>query len=300
MLQSSPSISVVIPCRNGARTLRAQIQALLEQETTAQFEIVVADNGSTDGTQALVAEMSVQDARVRLADASRSAGINTARNDGIRASRGDVVLLCDADDKVHAGWIEAYVAAFEGGATCAGGGHIALLPDGTVLECSRGLRSDDHNGVPYPIGANCGFRRTVFDQLGGFDEELGGGGDEIDFFWRAATHGYETTYVPGALIDYAARASAAETFRQYRNYGRGRVALNTKHGYAAPEVMTLRSGASLIVGLANLIISKPGDPRRYRGARAIGWRAGVLLAKLDQRRARRMPRTFDGNPHTDS
>ncbi len=60
-------ISVVIPCRDGARVLAKQIDALLSQQTSAEFEIVVADNGSTDGTADLV--HGYADPRVRVVDA---------------------------------------------------------------------------------------------------------------------------------------------------------------------------------------------------------------------------------------
>ena len=89
-------ISVVIPCRDGAGVLAQQLDALLAQETSAEFEIVVADNGSTDGTADLV--RSYADPRVRVVDAGRAPGANVARNIGITASKGEYILLTDADD----------------------------------------------------------------------------------------------------------------------------------------------------------------------------------------------------------
>src|SRR4051812_13236272 len=106
-------VSVVIPCRNGAPFLRNQLDALLSQRTNAAFEVIVADNGSTDDTVDVI--RSYDDPRVQLADAAGRIGANFARNVGVAVSRGEVILLTDADDLVQGGWIEAYWVAFGNG-----------------------------------------------------------------------------------------------------------------------------------------------------------------------------------------
>jgi hypothetical protein len=189
-------LSIVIPCRNGAQTLGAQLDALLAQESDEGFEVVVADNGSTDATAALVQDYRRRDARVRLVDAGAKPGINHARNTGVAASRGWAVLLCDADDVVRPGWLAAHARALAAGAECVGGAVDRRLPDGRLVAHEPGVYRALWD-VPWPIGANCGFTRRVYELVGGFDESFAGGGDETDFFWRAARLGAETIAVPG-------------------------------------------------------------------------------------------------------
>lgn len=169
---STVDVSVVIPVRNGAPFIGKQLEALLNQQTQASFEIVVADNGSTDETVAIARQFLLRDPRVRIADASRSPGANVARNVGVDLSRGRYLLLTDADDVVRPGWIQAYWEAFLDGADTAGGGLNRVLADGTVLGRESKLYWSQVGGAHYANATNCGFTRKVFDEVGGFDETL--------------------------------------------------------------------------------------------------------------------------------
>ena len=162
-------LSVVIPCRNGAATLGAQLRALELQQTVGAWEIIVADNASTDGTADIVSNFGSSIVPIRLVDASDVLGSNHARNQGVRAARGHYILLCDADDIVEHGWVSEMWHALAGGAQLVGGAmrrtrgqEVAAGPD-TGLPNGLGF-------LPWPYGANCGFAREVFDELGGFDE----------------------------------------------------------------------------------------------------------------------------------
>lgn len=221
-------VSVVIPVRNGGAFISQQIEALLGQVSSAQFEIVVADNGSTDETAEIARGFAEQDPRVRLVDASRDVGVNVARNVGARAARGRVILLTDADDVVHPGWVDAYWRAFQNGAHTAGGSLHRVLKDGTVLARESKLYSSQMTGSAFANGTNCGFTRAAFDTVGGFDETLRGGADEIDFFARTSRQGFEMTLVPDAVVDKLQHTDLSAAFRQHFNFGRGEVLLATR------------------------------------------------------------------------
>ena len=92
-------ISVVIPARDVAYCIGGQLAALATQRTSAAWEVVVADNGSSDGTAETVVATPFP-VPLKVTDASRSPGINVARNVGVEKSTGSHVLLCDADDEV--------------------------------------------------------------------------------------------------------------------------------------------------------------------------------------------------------
>lgn len=196
----------MIPCRNAAATVLRQLDAVVAQSLEDEFEVVVADNGSNDGTAALVRSRALASGvAVEVVDASGRSGVSHARNVGVRRSRGDYVVLCDADDIVMAGWLAAMVKAFDEGADCVGGVAERYSARGAFLGRDAGVYEFLWPGVGWPIGANCGFRRRVFDELGGFDESFVGGGDETDFFWRAHRLGYPTRAVVGARVAYFLR-----------------------------------------------------------------------------------------------
>lgn len=221
-------ISVVIPVRNGGDYIGKQLNALLAQKSFAKFEVVVADNGSTDDTAQIVQKVVSCDTRVRLVDASRGVGVNVPRNVGVRAARGSRILLTDADDVVHAGWIQAYWKAFRNGAHTAGGSLHRVLADGTVLAKESKLYTCRMSESAYANGTNCGFTREAYDAVGGFDENLAGGGDEIDFFARTSRIGYRMTLVPDAVVDKLQHTDLSKVFHQHFNFGRGEVSVAKK------------------------------------------------------------------------
>ncbi|ROR82424.1 Glycosyltransferase, GT2 family [Plantibacter flavus] len=275
--------SIVIPCRNGSATLADQLEALLAQQHAADVEIIVADNGSTDGTAELVRRFIERDERIRLVDAGGRPGINHARNVGILASRGTAVLLCDADDVVRPGWVEAHVRAFELGADCVGGPLRRVLPNGTTDGTQEAV-STLHRFHPWPPGANCGVRRDVFDRIGGFDESLRGGGDETDFFWRAAEAGHPTTAVPEALVEYRLRENLRAVSRQFFAYGRGTVRLFRRHrSRGMPRSVGWDLPAVIAVGVLQIVSARPGSIRRRRGVERLASRAGRLVESVRSR-----------------
>lgn len=212
-------ISVVIPARNAEDTLGIQIEAVLAQEVDAPIELIVVDSASTDSTAALAS--SYPGVRVIGLDVP---GANRARNAGIAASRGDLVLLCDADDVVLPGWA---AALFEASAEADYlGGTLAF----TALNDARcrvrwGLRTVSRRGdtldpLPAPMSCNCGFRRSLWQAVGGFDERLLTGNDDYEFFWRASHAGYSYQNVPEAVIEYRLRDRPSTILAREFKYGR--------------------------------------------------------------------------------
>lgn len=276
-------LSIVIPCRNGAQTLGAQLDALLAQEGDEVFEVVVADNGSTDATAALVRDYRRRDARIRLVDAGGRPGINHARNTGVAASRGWAVLLCDADDVVRPGWLAAHARALTAGAECVGGAVDRRLPDGRLVAHDSGVYRALWD-IPWPIGANCGFTRRVYELVGGFDESFAGGGDETDFFWRAARLGAETVAVPDAVVDYALRGELRSVAKQFFAYGRANVRLYASHRSAGmPRSRWWSLPVAVGSGVLLLLMSTPSSLRRRQAVERLASRAGRVAESIRSR-----------------
>lgn len=105
-----PEFSVVIPAYNADTTLRPQLDALRGQKSAPAFEVVIADNGSSDGTVA-VALSFADTLRIRVADASRVSGASHARNAGALVAKAPFLAFADADDIVDYHWLKTLAEA---------------------------------------------------------------------------------------------------------------------------------------------------------------------------------------------
>src|SRR3954447_18669638 len=99
------AITVAIPMRDAAATIGAQLEALAAQEYDGEWEVLVADNGSTDASGQVVREFAGRLPRLRILDASERRGVSHARNLALSEARGAVLAMSDADDVVDRGWL---------------------------------------------------------------------------------------------------------------------------------------------------------------------------------------------------
>jgi glycosyltransferase involved in cell wall biosynthesis len=273
-------VSIVIPVRNGAATLGEQLEALARMDDVpCDVEVVVADNGSTDGTAALAQGFAGR-LPVRVVSCGHASGINVARNCGIRATSSDRVLLCDADDQVDAGWLAAMHRAFEAGGEVLGGPLDYRRLNSPTVRAWRGAEEARvgvlHGFLPSAHGANLGFTRAAFEAIDGFDETFRGGGDDTDFVWRAQLAGHRLSEVPDAVVHYRLRPTLRSHVRQWYAYGRSEALLHQKF---ASSGMTRRSGPALLRDLWWLASRLPlSVPLARRGA----WlrRAAQLAGRL--------------------
>lgn len=222
---TSAACSVVIPTYNAARLIGGQLAALAAQEGAPPFEVVVADNGSTDELDDVVAGWGDRLPGLRRVDASRGRGVSVARNVGIESAATDRILVCDADDRVSPGWVAAMSRALEDHPLVSGPVETSLLSGRSAAWVPIDSRTtglfETWGGRTYGIGCNLGLRREVWELVGGFDEDYPAGAEEIDFAWRAADRGFEFTYVPEGLLHYRIRTDLRGVLRQQYNSGRG-------------------------------------------------------------------------------
>lgn len=282
-----PTVSVIIPCYNAEAWIGRQITAVLAQ-LGPEDELVLVDNLSTDATPALLAEAAAADPRARVVTAAERQGVNHARNVGLADARGDILLICDADDRIHAGWVEAFRSAFSDSGV-AGGAAIPVDGNGRRVGEDLGLHHV-FGGPPYPLGANMAMTRDVFDAVGGFDESFRGGHDEADFAWRAADAGFPTRFVPEARIDYLQRSDVRGVVTQRRNYARTAIQLWTRHPHLVDPL-----GVSLRGALQGALTGLTTWGRVLRGSATLedgaewGWRLGTLEGHLRYRVLGRPP-----------
>jgi glycosyltransferase involved in cell wall biosynthesis len=222
----------VVPVLNGEHTLEESLTTLLSVDYPAdRRELIMVDNGSTDGTAEILRAAPVR----YLFEPER--GTAKARNLGIEASRGEIVAFTDADCLVARGWLRALVGGFDDEQVGGVAGEIFPFPPRTAAERhaarTRALAPERYLNrpqLPFAVTANLAFRSEVFDQVGLLDPEAPRGGECTDFctrFFRRT--GQRLELVPQAVVFHRHRSSTRELFRQQWNYGRGHAFLYRKY-----------------------------------------------------------------------
>ena len=216
------SASVVIPVCNGAETIGAQLAALAEQRYAGTWEVIVADNGSTDETAAIVEAWRTRLPRLRRIDASQRPGAAYARNEGARHACGEVIAFCDADDVAGELWLQSLVTALRDADIAGGTIESTRLNDAVALHWRPPLPSASlpisHGFLPYALGANVAFRAEVFGLLGGFREDYPAG-EDVELLWRAQLAEFRFAFAADAVVHYRYRRGLRALLRQYVSYG---------------------------------------------------------------------------------
>ncbi|GIG36619.1 glycosyltransferase family 2 protein [Cellulomonas pakistanensis] len=267
-------LGVVIAAHDAEATLAEQLDALAAQRAPFAWEVVVADNGSTDGTAALARSYAGR-LRLRVVDASARRGAGAARNVGVAASRAPLIAFCDADDVVGDGWVAAMRDALRTHAFVAGrfdGGRLnspRVLRSRTVPQ-TRGLQQSTRLPGLVAAGAgNMGIRADVFRAVGGFDPDclfL----EDTDLCWRVQLAGVPLVWVPEAVLHVRLRGSMWSAARQGYHYGTGERWLALRYREQEERLRALAAARSSTPGAAVL----PGGV----GARSTGSFAGVAFA----------------------
>lgn len=267
------AVSVVIPCRNDAGVLRDQLEALARQ-SVACAEVIVADNGPTDGLADVVSAFG--DLPVRVIDAADRRGRAHACNVGARAATSPLLLFVDADDVVDDHYVEHMAEALATQPFVAARLDVERLND-PLAQCYRrppqltGL-GEGHRSFAY--GCSLGIRREAFDGVGGFDATIGGAGEDIDFCYRAASAGIDLAFVEGAVVHYRLRRGLRSIWRQAVAYGAGDVAVYRRHG---PTGMPRPGGPGPWKAALRALASLDGC-RRRRGLYLLAVRIGTARA----------------------
>jgi glycosyltransferase involved in cell wall biosynthesis len=220
-MPGSPGVSVVIPTRDRAALIGFQLEALATQTTERDFEVIVADNGSTDDTEAVVRSFADRFAHVEVVDASTRLGSAHARNVGVAAARGGIIAFCDSDDVVAADWLEHLVAAWRPSAIIAGrtrplrdGGGAGSAPDPDVGQHRR----VQLEFLPHADGGNLSIGRQELLDMGGFDETFLFSQD-VELSWRAQVAGLDFVNAPEAIVFKRPPTGSWRRFRQFYRWG---------------------------------------------------------------------------------
>lgn len=237
-----PRVSVVIVVKDGEAHLGRQLAALDGQVGAPPFEVVVADNGSRDGTRRLVRDWIEAGprapARALLVDAGARPGIPYARNQGALATSGEVIAFCDADDVVAENWVFALSAALTSPGLV-GGRKEAVSESGRPRPDVTSHALTHTAYLPFAATCNLAVSRECFFDVGGFDESLPPYGfEDVDFCWRAQLAGYPLTYAPDATITFTVSNKLRAVRKEYL-LAKARMAIVHRHHRFDPTPYSL-------------------------------------------------------------
>lgn len=278
------TISIIVVTYNDREKLLRCLASLGDQSwPREQTEIIVVDDGSTDGT-AVAVKNEFPDT---IIVAKENSGPDNSRNHGIDRATGEIIALIDADCAAPPDWLENLAAALKQNDTPVIGGRISH-PDGfwaRMIAVSdfgefQGLRPKEVSNIPT---CNMGLRRELFEQFR-FDETARIGGDVL-FAQKLKENGIRLLYDPRIEVRHHPEATRRAFFERARRYGAGFVqirqqASGLKHGWL------VRSGIIGVV-IATLARTLLDWARLLRHGRAVGVRwfeyPAALIALLLKR-----------------
>ena len=218
----SPKASIIIPHLNGKQHLDDCLNALRRQ-TFTDFEVILVDNGSTDGSQEYLRDHFPE---VRLLELGRNHGFTGACIAGQEGARGEVIILLNNDTEAAPGWLGAIMDAFahhpEAGIVAS---KILLFEqrdrfhtagdyyrvDG--IPGNRGVWQADEGQyeqeeyVFSACGGAAAYRRQLIEEVGFLDDSFFFSCEDVDLAWRAQLAGWKVLYVPTAVVYHKLKAS---------------------------------------------------------------------------------------------
>jgi glycosyltransferase involved in cell wall biosynthesis len=257
-----PPITVAICTRNRAAFLEKAVRSVLAQVNDA-VEILIVDNGSTDGTARLCAQWAA-DSRVKFFR-EPAIGLSVARNSALREARGDWIIFLDDDAEVEPGWLANYEGFFSRlpspRVAVAGGAVIPRheIPPPKWLDAAGkldlGPKAFCFQDGGNPWECNCAYRREASLQAGGFDSRLGHQGDATgsregaDLNSRLRDAGHEVWWLPGASIQHHVHADRLNLNWVFN------AAFREGRSIAIQRLKSCSGGARIFYIVARLLIS---------------------------------------------
>lgn len=285
-------VAIVIPALNERNIIARCVSACLNQNRAAQ-EVIVVDNGSTDGTGAAAKDAGA----TVLVEPKR--GRSIARNRGWQSTQADIIVFTDADCVPETDWLEELLGPFsEDIVTCVGGAIVQAeavsapqrwIIDNFLLDQASNFTD---KFLPFAAGANVAFRRAVLDAIDGLDERLPTGEDN-DVCWRMQCEvPGRLVYRPQAVIKHHVGTGLHEVTGRLRRYGEGDVLIERRWGEWAnfprplPFWVRIRHVRMLPLRLASRVVhGEPVSSPIIDAAAAVSYEIGRLEGQL--RRSKR-------------
>lgn len=307
---SNGSVAVIVVNQNRIDLLRACLTSLTRQ-TLIGFQVVLVDNGSTDGSAEMAEAEFSRNPRFRLLIIRNpeNRGFCTANNQGINASNTEYVALLNNDAEAEPGWLEALAGAFAHGDDVGmaaskilvwedprridKAGHLIYLDGQNRGRGSGELDRGQYDRIEetlWPDGCAAMYRRTMLKEIGGFDEDLFAYADDAELGLRGRIAGWRCLYVPEAVVRHHRGATLGVlSTRRLELIERNRVLLAAKlFPWSLLWLNGVFYGARLTAGLL-AVASNQGELRHLPGWRG-RLRVAMALLRGDLAALRLLPR----------
>ena len=214
---AAPAVSVVIPARNAAASLRTLLASLEAQRLKRdRFEVIVVDNGSTDATAEVAAAGGARVVQEPVANRSR------ARNRGVAVAAAPLYAFTDADCVANPRWLEELLRCAPSAPLVAGRVQLTVTDEPNALErFDRLWRFGQRDWVEqgWASTSNLLVRREAFDAIGGFDPAWREGGEDVDLCVRAGRAGHSLAYCDEALVLHPGERELRPFLRRFVMHG---------------------------------------------------------------------------------
>ena len=280
-------ISIVVPCRNEAKHIRKLLDSVIAQDLEGlDWELLIADGMSNDGTREILAEYHQRIPRIRLIDNPRGA-VSPGLNRAIADSRGDIILRMDAHTEYAPNYVKKCVEVLKStGAANVGGPALAVSDTFWGRAIASAYRSPfacggarfhnpKYEGFVDTVPYGCWWRKGL-DEVGGFDERMVRNQDD-ELNLRICRSGGKIWQTPEIVSWYHPRNNLKALYRQYFQYGFWKVAVIQKHKLPAswrhliPVLWVLFYFAALLTVAGSFALGRT-DLTAYAGAL---WLLGV-------------------------
>lgn len=226
MSRAFPKISVVTPTRNRLSKLQACVESVLASSYPPDcFELVVVNDGSSDGTQNYLTHLAEQQNQVRVLHQERQ-GPAAARNRGLASANGELIAFTDDDCTVTSDWLLSIAKAMENPNVNALGGRVYGVGDHVIASYMEHIRALEPNRfsdgqVRYLVTANACFRKSLLEELGGFDEKFQHAGEDVEISFRLLQSGRNLDFFPSCRVYHHYENSSEEFLQRFYIYGVG-------------------------------------------------------------------------------
>jgi glycosyltransferase involved in cell wall biosynthesis len=228
--------TVIIPVYNSRAGLEKCLGALRAQTYPRdKFEIIIVDDGSTDGAGGLAGSIQRQSGLDIKYYYQENKGPAAARNLGIKHSRGNILAFIDSDCIPAQNWLEEILKGYDQDKTAGVGGVIEAVPTASSVSqyCAYARMNRDPKidagGIVYLITGNASFRRDRLIYMGGFDERFDSpGGEDLELCQRLKQNGYIFQLNHNAVVYNSHKLTLRDLTRTYFNYGKGQSFLTAK------------------------------------------------------------------------